>query len=651
MFNLFRSQKQAVKIVLGAILSLVAVSMVITLIPGSWGAAVDANQNVLAEVGEPTLWWLSDARELTINAVQQAMDDLGRGQTITPQTRGVLARQTVDSEITNLVLMKEAEELGLEASERELADWIKRQMPFLFLDGVFQSDQYRIFVSQRFRTSVPRFEEELRRSLMVDVRLRQMVVDGIVIGEEELKQIYRRDQEKTKLRFVKVQAEDFRAQIESEEEDLKAIYEERAPQYSIPESRGVKLMTIDAEDWPEIVPDEKEVERYYRQNRQRYQVDESIRASHILFQTDDKNDEEKTALKQKAERVLKELQSGADFAELAKQHTDDAGTAENGGDLGWVTRGQMVPNFERASFALAAGELSGIISTEYGYHVIKVHERRGARVQSLDEVREEVRQELVQDRQYNLRMKHLDDAIAAARQAGKDLEGAAGPLNLPVITLPEVVRQNPPEEIEEFRTLTPSLFAADEGEIVTATQGEKTAIAVVTGIVPERPAEFDEVRGEVEDQYLAQESQRLSEERAEELGDAAAREGLAAAARSFRLEPETSDWVRRADSIPNLGPVSSLGDDAFTPQTGKPVGPVRSGEDWVVYEVIGRQEAEMIGFVDTRDELLEREKARRQQQAFDIYREETRRRFEQAGRVRRYPLNIQRYVDALSRGR
>lgn len=624
--------------------------MIITLIPGSWGAAADANQNVLAEVGDSTLWWLSGTNELTITDVQQAMGDLSRGQTINPRTRGVLARQTLDSELTNLILMREAEELGLGANEQELADWLKRQMPFLFIDGVFQPDQYRVFVSQRFRKTIPRFEEEVRRSLIVDVRLRRMVVDGITVGEEELKDIFRRQNEKTKLRFLKIRAEDFRAEAQPDPEALNAFYEERKLQYTIPESRAVKLMTIDTADLPEIVPDEQEVERYYRQNRQRYQVEESIRASHILFMTDGKSDDEKTALKQKAEALRKELEAGADFAALAEEHSDDTGTVDKGGDLGWVTRGQMVPNFEKASFGLAVGALSEVIGTEYGYHVIKVHERQGAHVQSIEDVREEVHRELLQDRQYNARMQQIDAAIAAARQAGKDLEAAAGSLNLEVVTLPKVVQRTPPASFREFRTLTASLFAADDGEVVTATQGDKTAIAVVTEIVLERQAEFDEVRGQVENQYVSEESRRLCEERAKEVAEAAGKDGLDAAARSFQLKPETSELVRRSDSVPNLGSVAALGDDAFGSETGKSAGPVRAGNDWAVYEVVEHQEAEMVGFVDARDDLLEQEKTRRQQQAFEIYRDEVRRRFEQDGRVRRYPINIQRYVGRLSRG-
>lgn len=641
MFNLFRSQKQAVKIVLGAILSLVAVSMVITMIPGSWGAAADANQNVLAEVGDPTLWWLSDAYALTIADVQQALPDAQ----LTPG----LAVQTIEEQIMRLILLKEAEDLSLTATEQELADWLKIQMPFLFSDGVFQPDQYRVLIAQRFRTSIPRFEEEVRRSLMIDIRLRRMVVDGINVSEEDLKKIYRRNNAKTKLRFLKIQAADFRGQVNPEDSALRAFYKDRQQQYTIPESRAVKLMTISTANLPKVEVAEKEIERYYRQNRQQYQVDESIRASHILLMTEGKSEDEKIALKQKAEDVRTELRGGGDFATLAKEYSEDAGTADKGGDLGWVTRGQMVPSFEKASFALTAGEMSEVISTEYGYHIIKVHEQQGAHFQSLGEVREEVRQALVEERQYTNRMQHIDRTIAAARQSGKDLESTARILNLEVAVLPKVVRKSPPAALEEFETLTSSLFAADDGDLVTATQGDKTAIAVVAEIVQRRPATFEEVRAQVENQYIDQESARLAEERASELSEASIKDGLQKAARRFRVKSETSDFVRRQDKIPALGMgINLLGDAAFTSVTGNIVGPIRSGNVWAVYEVVASQEADMFNFPDKRDELLQREKARRQGKAFDIYRGEVLRRFEQAGRVRRYQLNIQRYAETLS---
>ena len=642
MFNLFRSQKQSVKIVLGAILSLVAVSMVITMIPGSWDAAADANQNLLVEVGDPTLWWLANTHTLTISDVQQAMPD-GVNQ---PQV--ALALETIDKEITRLVLMREAEELGLESTEQELADWLKVQMPFFFIDGVFQPNRYRALIAQRFRTSIPRFEEEVRRSLMIDVKLRRMVVDNVEVTEEEIVERYRRANEKTRLRFVKIRANDFERQLTPNEETLRAFYEERKQQYSMPESRVIKLMTIDATDLPAITVNEKEAARHHRQNRQRYQVDERIRASHILFMTEGKSDEEKKSLKEKAGGVRKDLHQGKDFATLAKEHSEDPGTAEKGGDLGWVTRGQMVPSFEKASFTLTSGEISDIISTEYGYHIIKVHEKQGARLQSLDEVRETIQQELIEERQYNARMQHIDNAIASARRAGKDFESAAASLNLEIKILAKVDRSNPPAILGEFETLTASLFAVNDGEIVTATQNDKTAIAVVAEITPERLAEFQEARRRVRDQYIAQESKRLAEEHANEVGTAVTKEGLRKVARRFRLKAELSDFLRRQDKLPNLGSISLLGDEAFTSVTGKSIGPVISNDAWVIYEVIDHQEAEMEHFLDSRDEMFERQKELLQGQEFDLYRGETQRRFEEAGRVRRYHSNIQRYISTLS---
>lgn len=642
MFNLFRSQKQIVKILLGAILSLVAVSMVITMIPGSWGAAANANQNLLAEVGDPTLWWLANTHTLTILDVQQAMPNTPNGP------HAGLALETIDQELTKLVLMREAEELGLESNEQELADWLKVQMPFFFIDGVFQPDRYRVLIAQRFRTSIPRFEEEVRRSLMIDVKLRRMVVDTVEVDEEDIIELYRRANEKTRLRFVKIRANDFERQLAPNEEALREFYEERKQQYSVPESRDIKLMTVDATDLPAITVSEKEIARQHRQNRQRYQVDERIRASHILFMTEGKSDEEKKTLKEKAEFVKKDLQQGMDFATLAKEHSDDPGTAEKGGDLGWVTRGQMVPSFEKASFALTSGKISDVISTEYGYHIIKVHEKQGAHLQSLDEVRETIKQELIEERQYNTRMQRIDNAIASARQAGKDFESVAASLDLGVKILAKVGRNDSPAILSEFETLTASLFAANDGEIVTATQNDRTAIAVVTTITPERPAEFQEARKRVRTQYIARESKRLAEERANEVGTAATKEDLRKAARRFQLKTELSNFLRRQDSLPNLGAIGLLGDKAFTSVTGKSVGPVLSNDAWVIYEVIGHQEAEMEHFLDDRDEMSEKHKEMLQEQEFDLYRRETQRRFEEAGRVRRYHSNIQRYVSTFS---
>ena len=642
MFNLFRSQKQAVKIFLGGLLMIVAVSMVITLIPGDWNTGVNPNDTVLAEVGD---------LEVTIQDVQAGLRDYSQGGQINAATLSFLGRQVVDNQIGNLVLLQEADSLGLSAGEEELAMWLKQQMPFLFQDGVFLgAEQYRAFVSQRFRKTVPQFEEEVRRSLIVDVRLRRMVTDNVLVTDEELKETFRIQNEKTKIEFVKVQTSDFNSQVKPTDEQISEFYKSRKQQYRTPETRSFKLMVVDDSSLPPVELSDAEIERYYRQNRQRFEVSERILASHILFATEGKSDDEKTALQEKAQSILDEIKQGADFAELATEHSDDPGTTANGGDLGWITRGQMVPNFENASFALKDGEISDVITTEYGFHIINVHERQNSHVQALEEVRGQIREEITQDQSYSARMKIMDEAISTARKFGKDMESAGQQLNLPVRTLTNIKRGEQPPELEGLASLLTSVFATADGEVVTSNQEGKTAIAAVTEIVQSRQAELSEVRGDVEQQYVAQEARRLAEERAKELAEAAKEsKNLQAAARRYRLKTTASDFVARGDSIPDLGAAQLIGDKGFEGEPGTIVGPVNTGGDWAVLRVLDHQEAEMFRFDDERAELLESERGRRQEEIFNLFKGEVRKRFEAEGKIKRYETRIENYLRAIAR--
>ncbi len=644
MFNLFRSQKQAVKLFLGAILSIVAISMVVTLIPGDWNTAVNPNATVLAEVG---------GLEVTIADVQAGLLDYSQTGQINAATMAFLGRQVVDNQINSLVLLQEAADLGLSAGEEELASWLKQQMPFLFQNGAFLGgDQYRAFVAQRFRKTVPQFEEEVRRSLMVDIRLKRMVTDNVIVSDEELKEIYRRQNEKTKIEFVKIQTADFGSQITPTDEQISELYESQKQQHRIPETRSFKLMVAGQDTLPEIELSDAEIERYYRQNRQRFEVSERIRASHILFTTENKSDDEKTALQEQAQGLLAEIKAGADFAEMAKTHSQDEGTAPRGGDLGWIVRGQMVPSFETASFALKAGEISEVITTDYGFHIINVHERENSHIQALDEVRDTIRQEVTQDRSYSTRMKAVDEAIATARKFGVDMESAGDQLNLPVRTVTNIKRGEQPPGLEGLGNLLTSVYSVAVGEVVTSNQEGKTAIAVLTDVTESRQAELSEVRGAIEQQYIQHEARRLSEERAKEVAEAA-KEGkdLKAAARRYRLKPTSSDFVTRSDSIPDLGAAQLLGDEGFTGAPGTIVGPVNAGGNWAIFSVVDHQDAEMFRFDDERAKLLDDERNRKRDEIFNLFKGEVRKRFDAEGKIKRYETRIENYLQNLARGR
>lgn len=142
----------------------------------------------------------------------------------------------------------------------------------------------------------------------------------------------------------------------------------------------------------DVKVEDTEVSTFYQQNQQQFAQDESVHASHILIGTPQGADAKaKEAAKAKAEQVLKQLKSGGDFVKLAKEQSQDPGSATGGGDLGFFPKGQTDPAFEKAAFALKDGALSDVVETQFGYHVIKVHEHRAARTAPLDEVSDQIR--------------------------------------------------------------------------------------------------------------------------------------------------------------------------------------------------------------------------------------------------------------------
>ena len=146
---------------------------------------------------------------------------------------------------------------------------------------------------------------------------------------------------------------------------------------------------------------DEEMKKYYEEHKADYYKDE-VKASHILISTVDDNGKElseakKKEAKKKAEEVLKKAKSGEEFSELAKEYSDDSGSAANGGDLGYFTKGQMVQPFEEAAFSLKSGEISGLVESEYGYHIIKVYDKIDKQL-TFDEVKDEIKKTLTEDK-------------------------------------------------------------------------------------------------------------------------------------------------------------------------------------------------------------------------------------------------------------
>ncbi len=652
MFDLFRSQQKAVKYFLTFLLSMVALSMVITLIPGLFSTpSVDLNDPVLADVGDESV---------TINDVQETLQEYQMTGQARPENMGMIAQQVIETQIGNKVLMQEAQELGIKPTQKELADWIRDQMPFLWQGGEFNGQQYAAMIQQRFRTSVPSFEARLLQDLTIQNRLKPLVTDNIVMTEEEVKQAYRRENETAQIRFAVVNSADFRSKVEVTDEKLAQHFEANKIRYRIAEKVSLKLITLTAKAAPPAEVSEAEIQNYYQQNMYRFETQNRVLASHILFMTIDPDtgqplpDDQIAAKEKLAHEVLEKVKAGGDFAELAKQYSEDPGNKDQGGDLGWVTTGQMAPSFEQATFALKEGEVSDVVKTEFGFHIIEARKKDAAVRKPLDEVRDEIIADIRAERAEEAQYERADEAARRLQDAGPDkIDQVAAELGLPVQTKENIARFELSSAIPSpTPQIVQQLTSAQPGDVLTHTTDDKTIFIAVSSITPARDATLDEVRDKVRNDYIQSQIGVLARDRAEELLKAARDAGgLQQVAGRFDVKVQESNFFRRDGQINGFTGGAAIAATVFNADPGTLGGPVSTGTGAGVYEVVARQEADMTQYFDKRQEIRSRILEARQDEMFKIFQSHAIKRYEDDGKIKRYDNRIAQYIQSMSRSR
>ena len=310
----------------------------------------------------------------------------------------------------------------------------------------------------------------------------------------------------------------------------------------------------------------------------------------------------------------------------------------------------MVPNFEQATFALEPGQISDVVKTEYGYHIIEVHERERAHTQTFEEVKDQIRTELQQQKEQDQRLSKMDEYVAIARKHGADFEAAGKEIGVPVETYGPFSRINPPAGLPATPNFLSSVFTAPQGEVLSQAADDATMLFAVTAIQPARIPSLDEVKDQVTEQWTLREAGELARKRAQEIVDAAkAADGnLKQAASKFGLSTHMSEFVSQTDSIPDLGSAQLLG-DAFSKKPGAIGGPVTGGSDQIVYRVAEHQDADLTDFFAQQDKLREQQEQAKRDEAFEIYKGITRKRYEDAGKITRYQSRIDALLQSLSR--
>ncbi|MBW1659786.1 MAG: SurA N-terminal domain-containing protein [Deltaproteobacteria bacterium] len=311
--------------------------------------------------------------------------------------------------IDQVLIAQEAKRLHITVSKKELEESIE-SMPVFRRNGHFSRRLYLDLLRYN-RIEPADFESSKMRELLFD-KVKNLVADpASFVTEEEVNQLISLQYEKRRMAYVKIAAKDFMDHVEITDADLKKYYEAHKEKYREPEKVSVVYLLFEPKDYTDKVKvSEEEVKKYYETFQEAYRVPERIRARHILFKVSpNAKKEEVEKVKSEAEKVLKLAKSGEDFAKLAEKYSQGP-TAKKGGDLGYFTRGMMVKPFEEAAFALKKGEISGLVRTSFGFHIIKLEDKQPAHVKPFEEVKKEIETKLKLQKAKDIALKEADKA-------------------------------------------------------------------------------------------------------------------------------------------------------------------------------------------------------------------------------------------------
>jgi peptidyl-prolyl cis-trans isomerase D len=378
-------------------LGLVCLAFVIFYIPDflrSGGANAEAGDTVARVEGQDI-----SANEFrrTYQAQMQAYRSAYGGQMSEQLLKQLgVDRQILQQMVDERAALAEARRLGINVSDAEVRQRILT-IPAFQENGAFIGEQryQQLLRMQRPPMSPAEFEENLRKQLTVQ-KLRSSVTDWLAVADKDLEQEYRRKNDKVKLAVVSFTADSFRKDVNVGDADISSYFDAHKDEFKIGEKRKIRylLLDIDALRQKVVVPS-AEIDRAYNNNIEQYSTPEQVRASHILLKTEGKDD---AAVKAKAEDLLKQARGGADFAELAKKYSEDDSNKANGGDLDYFGRGRMVAEFDQVAFTLEPGKISDVVKTQFGYHIIKVTDKKAATTRPLADVRQQLQDQLAYER-------------------------------------------------------------------------------------------------------------------------------------------------------------------------------------------------------------------------------------------------------------
>jgi peptidyl-prolyl cis-trans isomerase D len=557
----------------------------------------------------------------------------------------LLKQLGIDQRIVQQMIQEEASlaeagRLGITASDAEVRERIL-SLPAFEENGQFIGDQrYRQLLAMQNPPMRPSdFEDQVRRGIVAE-KLQAAVTGWITVADKDVEAEFHKRNEKVKLAVVTFPADKFREGLTASDDEVAKYFNDHKDQYRIGEKRKVRYVTIDQEALrAKVTVTGQQVERSYNDNIQQYSTPEQVRASHILIKTTGKAEDDEAA-KKKAEELLAKVKAGADFADLAKKNSQDEGSAAKGGDLDFFPRGQMVAEFDKVAFELQPGQISDLVKSQFGYHIIKVMDKRPATTKTLTEVRTQIEDQLKYEQAQSAAQK-LADEVSAEIKKPADFEKVARARGLQTGETGFFLQDEPIAGIGMAPAVGQTAFSMKEGEVsepIRTPQGY--AFITVTGRQDAYVPKVDEVKAKVRDDVLKQKAIEKARTTAATV-DAALKSGdFNKAAKAAGLEVKTTDLIARGAPIGDAGVSPKLEEVAFALPAGSVSDPIVTENGAAVVKVVERKDPTPDELTKGKDNLRNELLNDRKQKFFGAYMSKARQRMN----IRTNPATIAQIV-------
>lgn len=525
-----------------------------------------------------------------------------------------LPQQAVNDLVQEALVVQRARAEGLEVSDEELNAQIQA-VPAFQDNGRFSLRRYQEFLKRR-GTSAGAFEGDVRREL-TRMKVETTVKGGIKVSEAELEHAFVVRREEARAAWALVDVGALAATAAASDDEVQAYLKEHASEFKQPDRRRIQYVTLVPKEFRPAVA-EADVEKYYTEHTKEFETPRQVRAAHLLVsvpQTGGSEAEDKA--RAKVADVIRRVKGGEDFGKLAAEVSEDPGSKTKGGELGWVKKGEMVPQFEEALFGLKQGEITAEpVRTPFGYHAIKVFEMKAESRKPLREVAPQIRERLAGEAADKAARAKADE-VRPPLQAAKDFMAEAKRLGLAPVetTLAKVERPlmlGGPDPLEEAAfTLTVGGVSAPvktpAGWVVL-----KSIEAIPAGVPP-----LAEIRDKVVAAVKRQKGEALGLERARQVAAEGKSGDLQAAARKAGAQTgETARFSRAkpAERLPGDVQVAALQTLA-----GEVTAPVKTPQGYYVLKVLERAAPSMAELPAERERLSKEVLAQKQSQAWEAW--------------------------------